>query len=166
MYAETRRIAHALLGLSARDALELCQAQLYLVRAQFVVWTRPQGRLVGAARGTAEGNGSCDAADAADVTNTARRLGAAVRRAADYGIFRPQCLVRSLALVRLLERHGVRGARLRLGVQRAGGRFVAHAWVDYGGAILADPPDAVRRLHPLGEVSVIRTSAGTPPVGS
>lgn len=107
----------------------------------------------------------------------------AIDRAARRGLFRPTCLVRSLALVRLLERWGVPGARIRIGVRRgapagegmvavespagdmlpSGGaprpgpggsaRVRAHAWVELGGRVIGDDPRHVATFRPLGSVT-------------
>lgn len=47
------------------------------------------------------------------------------------------CLHRSLALWWLLGRRGI-DSRLQVGVRRQGGRFEAHAWVEYGGLVVND----------------------------
>lgn len=51
----------------------------------------------------------------------AQRLELALARAGRRGLFRPSCLVHSMALVAMLARHGAPGAVIRLGV-RPGGR--------------------------------------------
>ena len=56
---------------------------------------------------------------------------------------RPQCLVRSMALQRLLERDGIEGGRLVVGVRRRSGEFAAHAWVELQGRPLGE--DALQR---------------------
>jgi hypothetical protein len=66
------------------------------------------------------------------------RLARAVTRASRYGVFRPQCLVRALALHQMLERHGVPGSTIRIGVRQTDRAFVAHAWVERDGVVLGD----------------------------
>lgn len=62
---------------------------------------------------------------------TARMVRAAVR----HGFGHPTCLEQSLVLWWLLRRQGI-VSDLRIGVRRAGGKFQAHAWVEYAGAAL------------------------------
>lgn len=58
---------------------------------------------------------------------------------ADRPPFRCSCLVRALALHRLLDWVGLSGSVLRIGVRRdVGGAVAAHAWVVYGGTALGD----------------------------
>lgn len=64
---------------------------------------------------------------------TARMVSAAER----HGLGRPNCLKRSLVLCWLLRRDGI-PAVLRIGVRKESGRFQAHAWVEYAGAVLDD----------------------------
>jgi len=61
----------------------------------------------------------------------------AIRRARRYGLFRGNCLSQSLALVWLLRRSGHDGT-IRIGVKPAGGRMLAHAWVELAGEVI-DP---------------------------
>jgi hypothetical protein len=79
----------------------------------------------------------------------ARRWALAVDRAARRGLFRPSCLTASVALQRLLERHGVAGGRLHVGVRQDGERFEAHAWVTLGGVLLRDDPAHVAGFREL-----------------
>src|SRR5581483_7029840 len=85
--------------LSPPEWLELAEAQIALLSAQLLVWTRPTGRLVA---GTAP-----ERAPAEPPTGSpdprATRWALAVARAAEHGLFRPYCLVRAVALHRLLE---------------------------------------------------------------
>ena len=72
----------------------------------------------------------------------------AVHRAARYGLFRPRCLTRALALQRLLARRGW-PASLHVGVRRDRGALLAHAWVELDGAVLGDSPEHVATFVPL-----------------
>lgn len=45
------------------------------------------------------------------------------------------CLCRALALQRMLAKNGL-GSELRIGVEKNGGRFVAHAWLTRGDQVL------------------------------
>ncbi len=74
----------------------------------------------------------------------ARALELAVRRAASYGLVRTTCLIRATALQRLLERDGIRGSQLRVGVRRTNDHLAAHAWLELGEMVLGDQPQHVR----------------------
>ncbi|MEW5828586.1 MAG: lasso peptide biosynthesis B2 protein [Chloroflexota bacterium] len=72
---------------------------------------------------------------------TGRLLGLAAR-----GHFLPMtCLVRALALYRLLERRGI-PSRLRIGAARAGGGMRAHAWVEVEGRAVGESAGATERF--------------------
>ncbi len=142
----SRNILAKLRQLTATEWRDLLRAQTALIASQLIVWTRPRGSLVSIS------DQSCFAAPGAD--KRARRLGVAVHRVASYGPFRPSCLVRAVALMRMLEHGGVHGARLCIGVRPAGGKLLAHAWVEYGSLVLGDRPAHVRNFELLGEVEV------------
>ena len=42
-----------------------------------------------------------------------------------------------------------------LDVLNANGQFVAHAWVEYNGAVTGDDPDVVERYQPLSGIEVV-----------
>ncbi len=73
----------------------------------------------------------------------------AVERVARLGVGRGLCLVRSLALMDLLDRDGLSGGRIRIGVRRARGVFEAHAWVEWKGSVIGDDPLYVGTFLPL-----------------
>src|SRR5262249_47280154 len=83
-------------------------------------------------------------------TETLTRLVAqSVSRAARFSPYTASCLQRSLVLCWLLRRQGVL-SDLRIGVRRSEGRFEAHAWVEYRGTVLNDPPHVVENYTPFG----------------
>lgn len=137
-----------LASLSERDRQDLARAQIALLRAQLAVWMRPQGRLVQPERETA-------AAPNEPSRARARRVASAVSLAARQGVFRPNCLVRALALSRLLEREQVPGCHVRIGVRERSGRFEAHAWVELGAEVLADSADHVASFERLTDVRLM-----------
>lgn len=123
-----------------------------------------------------------DGASVADITRRPRppaeldarrasvqRLELAIARAARRGLFRPTCLVRSLALADLLTSHGVPGAEIRVGVRHpgasaapmsaAGTRLEAHAWVELDGLVLDEDTRRTHSFTPLGGVRVVHSSA-------
>jgi hypothetical protein len=145
-----REVLGKIRALGARDWAELAEAQLMLARAQLVVFTRPRGGLI-------DGGAPEAAAVPAPLASSdvARRLGVAVSRAARFGVFRPRCLVRSLALQRMIERRGIEGSRIRIGVRREGERgerLSAHAWVEYGDLVLGDHDAHVGSFTRLADV--------------
>lgn len=141
------RIASKLRTLTWQDWRDLVRAQLALVRAQREMRSVPIGELV-------RDEVAPRAASTAERGDDARRIALAVNRAARFGIFRPQCLVRSRALRLLLDRAGVVGAQVRVGVQLSDGRFLAHAWVEYGGQVVGDDPAYVARFNPMTDLQV------------
>ncbi len=146
------RLLRKLARLGPREWVELIRAQLALLAAQVLVWTRPTGRLVSSA---APGGGSSPAGAATATMDRVQRLGLAVSRAGDYGVFRPLCLVRAVALNRLLERQGIPGSRIRTGVRMRNGRFGAHAWVEYDGRVVGDSTAHVASFAELAEVHLL-----------
>lgn len=142
-------LSRTLLGkfarLRPRDWFDLVAAQIALLRAQLLVWTRRRGALVRPLHGP----GPSDAAG-----ETARSVALAVSRAAHYGLFRPRCLVRAVALQRMLQARGVSGSSLRVGVRRENGSLLAHAWVEYGGTVLGDEAWLVRQFDELAQMGV------------
>jgi len=81
------------------------------------------------------------------------RWALAVDRAASYGPIRAKCLVRAMALQRLLSVRGIRGSEVQIGVRWRDGRFAAHAWVVYRGEVVSDQEwhvktfQEITRLH-------------------
>jgi hypothetical protein len=142
------RITRKILALSFRDWAELMQAQWALLAARGTVRNRPIGSLATPTAGIAP-------ADPARLPE-ARRLALAVVRAARFGVFRPQCLVRSVALSRMLEDRGISGAFVRVGVRRRDGEFSAHAWVELAGETLGDADDHVGSFVPMTNLDVQR----------
>ena len=134
---------------SRSELRDIAWAQLELLRAQVMVWRRPIGRLIAGSRGQTE-RAMEDGATRAEEQRAAR-MAKAVDRAARRGVFRPKCLVRSMALHRMLERSGVAGSVIRIGVRREGDQFLAHAWVEYKGLTLIDSPSAVAAFARLTE---------------
>ena len=146
-----RRLAR----LSARDWLDIAEAQIELLVAQFIVATRRTGELVSRAPLDPFGDDLAPAAPAANVDPRPEKLALAVGRAAENGVFRPLCLVRAVALKRLLDRHGFEGSVVKIGVRLSRGRFAAHAWVAYGDQILGDQEWHVKSFAELDEISVM-----------
>ena len=136
---------------------EVAQAQLALLRAQAMRWVRPLGDLVDVAPQPSLNGRVADFSQ----RETGERLALAINRATRYGVFRPRCLARAVALSQMLDGRGIHGHRIRIGVRRAGGTFSAHAWVELGDWVLGDSLWSTRSYAPLAEVCVV--SARQPP---
>ena len=80
----------------------------------------------------------------------ARSIARLVDAAAHWNPAPASCLVRSMVLCRLLQRRGL-AAELRIGVAQPDGGFAAHAWVEHGGAALAEGGAASERYTPFDE---------------
>ncbi|MGQ0704426.1 MAG: lasso peptide biosynthesis B2 protein [Gemmatimonadales bacterium] len=130
-----------------RRVYRIIWAQGELLRARHMLRHRPVGALVQVV------NSRPPSATDADIVK-ARDWALAVSTATRYGLFRPKCLVRSLALVRLLDRAGIHGARIRAGVQLHQDQFTAHAWVELGDIVLSDPDGYVARFEPWADLRV------------
>ena len=140
-------------SMSGAEWLEIADAQRALLIAQVLVWFRPVGRLIEPSI-----QGSPATAWGATEQLAAERLARALNRAASYGILRPQCLVRALALTRLLQSRGIAGSRIRIGVRwepRTGAReaFAAHAWVEYRGELVGTSYDSVSKFVPFDRLA-------------
>lgn len=145
-----RKLLRALRTLSIAEAMELATAQAGLLGAQFLVATRPLGRLV-----SSEAPRSPLPHSVLAITD-ATRLARSISRASAYGVFRPRCLVRAVALQRLLERRGIAGSRIRVGVRQADGRFAAHAWVEYGSLVLGDHETYVSSFSQVADIQLVQ----------
>ena len=147
-----RRLAR----LSAREWVDIAEAQFELLVSKPIVATRRTGQLVFRAPLDPFGDTVAPAtALASNVDPRPEQLALAVGRAAENGVFRPLCLVRAVALKRLLDRHGFDGSIVKIGVRMSRGRFAAHAWVAYNDQILGDQEWHVQSFAELDEVSVM-----------
>ena len=147
-----RRLAR----LSAREWVDIAEAQFELLVSKTIVATRRTGQLVFRAPLDPFGDTVAPATSpASNVDPRPEQLALAVGRAAESGVFRPLCLVRAVALKRLLDRHGFDGSIVKIGVRMSRGRFAAHAWVAYNDQILGDQEWHVQSFAELDEVSVM-----------
>lgn len=121
-----------------------------LAWAQLLVWTLPKGRLIGL-RGGEGGEAVAEAGIA-----RAREIGRVVVQVAAHGLFRPECLVRSVAIQRLLERERLCGGAVHVGVRMRGETFDAHAWVTFAGEIIGDREEHVSTFSELAVVDRVR----------
>src|ERR1700712_2679612 len=121
-----RRLAR----LKPRELLDIAEAQVELLVSQTIVATRRTGQLVSRAALDPFGDSDTQPSSSnANVDPRPEQLALAVMRAAENGVFRPLCLVRSVALKRLLDRHGFEGGIVKIGGRMNRNRFAAHAWV-------------------------------------
>ncbi len=149
-YGGAPRLVHLLrriFSLSAREFGELMVAQAYLAMALWTVRRRPKGSLLRTIEARHPG-------DRAQQSRLAP-LVAAVDRAARYGAFRPTCLVRAVALERMIARSGAGAAVVRVGVVRDREAFLAHAWIELDGKVIGDEPAHVARFTPLHDFSAL-----------
>ncbi|MEO6446631.1 MAG: lasso peptide biosynthesis B2 protein [Gemmatimonadaceae bacterium] len=138
------RLASKLWTLSAREWRDLLAAQWALLAAQGRMRTRPTGSLLDQ-WSSGSGRSSADVGQ----LQRAREIGHAVRRVALYGLTRPQCLARSLAICEMLETERIQGAIVRIGVRPEDASLTAHAWVEYAGELIGDSRAHVRRFAVL-----------------
>lgn len=143
-----------LFGLPPRELTDLALAQCYLGVARWRRLTRREGEFVSLESATEAVGPPGIVDDGAADSVTAEALASAVERAATYGILKPTCLERAVALQKLLRRRGVDGGRVRVGVRWEGGEFYAHAWVELNGVILADSPARVGAFTSIAEAGV------------
>lgn len=146
--AKLIHVARRLFSLPAREFGELLVAQAYLLAARWAVLTRPRGALL---RPVPEPS----VAEATADTSSLPALALAVNRAASYGLFRPTCLVRAVALERMIRRSGAGGAVVRIGVLMNGERLLAHAWIEQDGRVIGDEPARVSVFTPLHDFSAL-----------
>jgi hypothetical protein len=78
----------------------------------------------------------------------ARTTGRVVNTAAARSLYRVSCLERSLVTWWLLRWQRI-PCELRVGVRKEAATITAHAWVEYGGAVINDQADVVRLYAPF-----------------
>lgn len=138
-----------------RDFRGVAWAQIALLAAQVRLWRRPVGKLVVCRADVARVPLTTDQRAAAE------EAALALDRASRRGLFRPKCLVRALALQRLLERRGITGSVVRIGVRRSANALLAHAWVEHDGVILGDTRDMVANFTVLTDARLATSSGDT-----
>jgi Transglutaminase-like superfamily len=133
--------------------LSLLRAQWYLIRARLSVRLTPRGRLlaepparmgVGGAESTAMG------------IWRAQHAARAIDRAARFWPVAPTCLVRTIALERLLHHDGVAGAVVRIGVRVVADRPQMHAWLEIDGVAIGEPAEVTATFTPLHDFTAAR----------
>ncbi len=146
------------MGNRRRKLADRIAAQFALLRARRLLATAPVGALTerrradrAAAERVTQGSPQRDAR----ATARARELVDAVQWTAAHGLFRPFCLVQSLAIQDLLNRARIGGSEIRVGVRRDGNALKAHAWVRWGGEVLGDDPAYVGRFTEVDDIGVL-----------
>ncbi len=143
------RLARKVRRLGLRGARDLLVAQLALLRARRALRHRPAGQLmrpVVAIDPELPSTGR-------ETIDSLERMAVAVRRASDYGLFVPTCLVRALALEELAGREGADAAFVRVGVRRSSDGFEAHAWLEVDGHVVGDTEENVAGFVVLEDFS-------------
>lgn len=135
-------------ALTARDIGLLLEAQRDLIACQVRAWRTPVAELLDLETTPSEQQ----PVRLQDI----QEVGWAVTRAAVYGVFRPKCLVRSLAIQRMLRRRGIPGGRLAVGVQVTAGGLKAHAWVELDGIIIGDSREYVETFTRITDHRLVK----------
>lgn len=143
-----------------RKLADRIAAQFALLRARRVLASAPIGALTErrrADRAAADATRSLGArwAQAQEQAPRARAIADAVRWTAAHGLFRPFCLVQSLAIQDLLRAAGIEGSEIRVGVRRDGSALKAHAWVRWHGEVLGDDPAYVSGFTEVDDIGVL-----------
>ena len=145
-----RHAVRRLLAIPASEIGDLVVAQGFVLSALLRVRARRTGRLLHRVQATPSLTLQSDESRLA-------RLAVAVDRVSRFGLFRPTCLVRAVALERLVRTANAGTAVVRVGVARGTDEFFAHAWIEIGGCVLGDEPSYVRKFTPLHDFSALAT---------
>jgi hypothetical protein len=154
MSSGPQRVMARLAEQDLTDWNDLVDAQLSLLIAQYLVWTRPKGRFVKDAQLDSPGVQE-PVSLRSEMWRNAFRAAVAIRRVADHSWLKPRCLVRAVALSRMLEKRGITGSRVRVGVKQRAGEFSAHAWVELGQRVLGDDAHHVQSFAELVDLQVV-----------
>lgn len=150
MLLPNRGILKKLRALNWSDWRDLARAEAALGQTQLLVWLLPRGKLLAKSH-QAEGR---EGQPLTDVPDRIHQLAQAVARASRYGPLRPSCLIRAIALQRLIERAGYSGSRVRVGVRLGGTQLEAHAWVDYMGIPIGDDISHVGQFEEISPLEL------------
>lgn len=149
------------LSLGPRGWWLLARTQWAILEAASIVRRTPRGELVERlASDVATGEARPEDRERVEA------IGLAIDRVVQFGLGRPLCLVRSLALQRLLRRHGIPGSAIRVGVRICGGRFEAHAWVEWNGTVVGEDPGYVARFRPFSDLGSTAARVSWPPAAA
>ena len=95
---------------------------------------------------------SSNAGEEPSANEKTRFIARAVRVAAQHGIYRANCLERSLALWWLLARKGIE-SEIRFGARKDDSSLAAHAWVECRGVPLNEAANVHERFRPFEGVA-------------
>ncbi len=87
----------------------------------------------------------------ANSANLARHLRDLIGYASRLHVLPMTCLVRALALQRLLARRDI-PSLVRIGANKSDGNFQAHAWLEVDGQTIGEPEDIVEKFKILSAV--------------
>ncbi|HEY9302564.1 MAG TPA: lasso peptide biosynthesis B2 protein [Phormidium sp.] len=99
-------------------------------------------------KGGTEAEGQSQLLSNLNFIEQARAIAKLVEIASRYGLYKPNCLQKSLLLWWLLQRRGIE-TELRIGVRKQEEILEAHAWVEYQGCVLNDRNDVDQRFAPF-----------------
>ncbi|MFB2935998.1 lasso peptide biosynthesis B2 protein [Aerosakkonemataceae cyanobacterium BLCC-F154] len=83
-----------------------------------------------------------------DGIKQARAIAKIIEVASRYGLYKPNCLQKSLLLWWLLQQRNI-VTELRIGVRKKAEVLEAHAWVEYQGCVLNDRSDVDQVFAPF-----------------
>ncbi len=101
-----------------------------------------------------EGNYGSEPGDVQQALTIGRLVNGAARR----GLFRANCLSRSLVVWRLLGRRGI-ASEVVIGAQVEQSEFRAHAWVECQQQVVNDRPDIAEQFRPFAMPAQLRRLA-------
>ena len=139
--------------LTREEWRDVGRAQRAVLTAHIRVALAPRGRLATLIASDASAAHRAMAAGMREQAR-ARALARAVHRASRYGMTRPYCLVRAIALLRLLHAEDIPGV-LRVGVRRDAGALLAHAWVELDGVTLGESASEAARYVALPGMALL-----------
>lgn len=141
-------VVRRLFSVTPGEFADLVVAQWYLLAALWAVRRRPRGELLRPVSVRESAGGPRDG-------ERLERLAVAVDRVSRFGMFRPTCLVRAVALESQIRRANAGPAVVRVGVAQVAGELFAHAWIELEGQVIGDEPSHVRRFTPLHDFSAL-----------
>jgi len=96
-------------------------------------------------------------AEVADMVQQARAAAGLVEAAGRGGVWRPDCLERSVVLSYLLQRKGI-DTEMRFGCRREEGNLSFHAWLERDGRVINDSDDVADLYTPFPRPTIGRRS--------
>lgn len=139
-----------LLGLPVSEVRDLLGAQALLLAARHALRRRPPGQLLRPVPATRTPTPVSSSAG-----NRLERMAMAVDRVSRFGLIRPTCLERAIALDWVAQRMPGGAAAVRIGVRRQSDMLLAHAWIEYDGHAIGDESVDVRHFVPFHDFSAL-----------